>query len=232
MTDVGIALATGCDCPQYPAEVERDCCCIGGTECIDGKKRPPSTSEGMAGGSPAVTAVTQVGAPEPRDTDRGPEVEATGDASDPWSHGSPVSVQTMQAAIADQICPWCHKGPFRILLAHLAKYGVDRYQARDMAEMPKTAKGLTDIFVRDKMSTARRLRPRPTGLRNGSPKGERRSYSLGGRLAQAAKTIKDPEHFAEMSRHSRDAEARRRIDVAIRFLEANGYTVTGPEPKP
>lgn len=40
MTDVGMAIATGCDCPQYPAEVERDCCCIGGTECIDGRKRP------------------------------------------------------------------------------------------------------------------------------------------------------------------------------------------------
>lgn len=41
MTDVGMAMATGCDCPAWPAEVERDCCCIGGTECVDGVRRMP-----------------------------------------------------------------------------------------------------------------------------------------------------------------------------------------------
>lgn len=62
MTDVGMAIATGCDCPARPAEVERDCCCIGGTECVDGRRRPgqldaptfdhPLTNDCIGGGCP------------------------------------------------------------------------------------------------------------------------------------------------------------------------------------
>ena len=141
-------------------------------------------------------------------------------------HTTPVAVDVMQAAIASQMCPWCHRGPFRILLAHLTKFGIDRYQARDMAELPKSSGGLTDPDMGASLSTARRMRPRPAGLRNGSPKGERRTYSLGGRLVQASKSMRDPVQLAEMSRLSREAERRRRIDVAVRFLEDNGYAVS------
>lgn len=143
-------------------------------------------------------------------------------------HGTPIPVETMQRAIATQVCPWCHRGPFRILLAHLAKFGVDRYQARDLAEFPKTAKRLTDPDTSAALTVARRAKGRPAGLRNGGVKGERRSLSLGGRLEQGRKHTKAPERFAEMSRLSREAEAQRRIDVAIRFLESHGYTVQRP----
>lgn len=34
-----MSFATGCDCPEYPAEAPRDCCCVGGTECVDGHVR-------------------------------------------------------------------------------------------------------------------------------------------------------------------------------------------------
>lgn len=32
----------GCDCKDYSIHVERDCCCVGGTECIDGRRRSES----------------------------------------------------------------------------------------------------------------------------------------------------------------------------------------------
>jgi hypothetical protein len=49
------------------------------------EERPPSASEGMARG-PAVTAVTRVGAPEPRDTRPQPTAEAVGAAPASYRH--------------------------------------------------------------------------------------------------------------------------------------------------
>jgi len=145
-------------------------------------------------------------------------------------HATPVTVEAMREAVRTQVCPWCHRGPFKILLAHLTKFGIDRFQARDMAELPKSADGLTDATVGASLTSARRMRPRPTGLRSGSPKGERRTYSLGGRLAQARKSVKDPEKLRAISAESKRAATERSIQNAIALLERNGYTVTARVP--
>ena len=81
MTDM--QMATGCDCPLWPAEVERDCCCVGGTACMESEAPPPSVARvapsaqsptiGPAGGDAPPS-----GESEPRDTPQGPPGEAGG----------------------------------------------------------------------------------------------------------------------------------------------------------
>lgn len=103
MTDVGMALATGCDCPAWPAEVERDCCCIGGTECVDGSRRPgqfdaptfdhPLTNDCIGGGC---EECENAEAPTPSDAEVG-AVSAIADHSSDSISGPPA----IPAAAAD-----------------------------------------------------------------------------------------------------------------------------------
>lgn len=144
-------------------------------------------------------------------------------------HATPVTVEAMQEAVRTQVCPWCHRGPFKILLAHLTKFGIDRHQARDMAELPKTARGLVDPDVHRAISERATLRPHP-GLRRGGTGVGTRTYSLGGRLAQARKSVKDPEKLRAISAESKRAATERSIQNAIALLERNGYTVADKVP--
>jgi primosomal protein N' len=50
----------------------------------------------------------------------------------------PPSQRAIREAIAAQMCPWCHRGPFVMLPVHTNKmHGVDKLELRDLAGLKK-----------------------------------------------------------------------------------------------
>lgn len=55
-------------------------------------------------------------------------------------HGAVVapSKEALRAAIESQTCPWCGRGPFKMLASHTNReHGIDRVELRDLAGLPR-----------------------------------------------------------------------------------------------
>lgn len=51
-----------------------------------------------------------------------------------------IDPDTIRRCIAEQSCPWCHRGPFKVLATHTAiMHGVDKRALRLMADLPLAA---------------------------------------------------------------------------------------------
>ncbi len=85
-----------------------------------------------------------------------------------FGHVAPLSREAMQRAIESQICPWCGKGPFKMLPVHTNKvHGVDKWEFRELAGLTsqqaliadETRQAMREAALRnDPQSTAQRAR--------------------------------------------------------------------------
>ncbi len=85
-----------------------------------------------------------------------------------FGHVAPLSREAMLSAIESQICPWCGKGPFKMLPVHTSKiHGVDKWEFRELAGLTsqqvliadETRQAMREAALKnDPQSTAQRAR--------------------------------------------------------------------------
>jgi hypothetical protein len=100
----------------------------------------------------------------------------------------PLSPETVREAISGQTCPWCGRGPFRVLAGHVqSAHGINRQQLREMAILYAT-----DSICSSESSARRQIISRQlfeegrSGIRT-YQKGTKKNLNTACRLLQKAK---------------------------------------------
>ncbi len=82
-----------------------------------------------------------------------------------FGHVAPLSRETLLRAIESQVCPWCGKGPFKMLPVHTNKvHGVDKWEFRELAGLT-TKQPLIAEEVRQAMREANQANGRAQALK-------------------------------------------------------------------
>lgn len=124
------------------------------------------------------------------------------------------SVEATRRALMAGICPFCGRGPFRVLAGHTQRiHAVDRFELRELADLTYST-SILDERTRQEFSARARARlaagvPLPVG---GGP-GQRRRLSPAARRIAADKLRR----FAEQA--GPEAMARQRLAAARRAAE-------------
>lgn len=123
----------------------------------------------------------------------------------------PPSIEATRRCVIAGICPFCGRGPFRVLAGHTQKvHGVDRFELRELADLTYST-SLLDERTREEFSARAKARlaagtPLPT---NSGVKKKRRMSPAGKRIA-AEKLLRFAERLGpEAMSRQRTAAARR-----------------------
>ncbi|AKU43127.1 hypothetical protein SEA_QUICKMATH_48 [Mycobacterium phage QuickMath] len=143
------------------------------------------------------------------------------------------SQQVMRDCIEVGVCPFCGDD-FKNLAAHTNRtHGIDRFELKEMAGIPKTRPACSKDFSADR-SAAAKANVNPDHIRKliVSPKPKKRTYSEAGKAVQAAKLrpyrgvasgflrSMSPEEHAELRARAAATNSRRRLaKVADRDAE-------------
>lgn len=94
------------------------------------------------------------------------------------------SKDALRAAIAAQTCPWCGRGPFKVLALHTNKeHGVDRIELRQLADLnSKSSVCSPETSVRARDSLAARNADGSLSVKGGQAAAERGIHFLGARV--------------------------------------------------
>ncbi|GAP53824.1 hypothetical protein AHiyo6_03890 [Arthrobacter sp. Hiyo6] len=94
------------------------------------------------------------------------------------------SKEALLSAIAAQTCPWCGRGPFKVLASHTNKeHGVDRLELRRLADLSSSASICSpDTSGRARASLAARNADGSLSVKGGQAAAERGIHFLGARV--------------------------------------------------
>ncbi|MBK6040828.1 hypothetical protein [Streptomyces sp. MBT55] len=129
--------------------------------------------------------------------------------------------EEIQAGIEAQICPWCGKGPFKILAGHTTRlHGVDRLQLRDLAGLLYRTPVCDPSVTADYQERNQRFIPTPPG------KGYRKVLSEAAKEANrrrldAHRSI-EQQRAATTAAHTPEAKAKRSETIRKLHAERRG----------
>lgn len=134
----------------------------------------------------------------------------------------------IRRAVDAFICPWCGKGPLKVLAGHTVRvHGIDRIELRERAGLPysasicdpEVARQCADRASQSEPLLSGRLRPKSKGRgsRNMSPAGRESSKR---RLAAARST--EQQAAATRASHTPEVQARRTATVRKLWIEKRG----------
>ena len=138
---------------------------------------------------------------------RDSELKARGPAG---TYGAvvPPSQEAARRAIAAQTCPFCGRGPFRMLPVHTNKaHGVDKYELRDMAGLM-----VRDALCSEEALSAMRDNAHPENREKakGGPRTKKYRYTKAGRAKQVKSLKTWEKENPEAARRARSANAKKR----------------------
>lgn len=129
----------------------------------------------------------------------------------------------IRAGIEAQICPWCSKGPFKILASHTTRlHGVDRFQLRDLGGFTYSASVCAPEVSEERREIVRRIGP----VLMSPGKGVKRNLSeaakeIAQRKLDAARS-EDQRRAATAAAHSPEAKARRGASLRQTWAKRRG----------
>lgn len=140
------------------------------------------------------------------------------------------SKDVVRRAIEAGICPWCNRGPYKMIASHTTRvHGVDARELRDLAGLTYSTSLLPEE-TRQKFSD-RAHRQREAGVLVGSPNGGRGPHRLSeagkDALRRSLDATRSPEQLraATAASHTPEVKAKRSESVRKRKEERRGFPV-------
>lgn len=143
-----------------------------------------------------------------------------------------LTPQKIRDIVGTGVCPWCGEGPFKVIAAHINKaHGIERYELRKLALLPKSAKLTGESFSR-KLTEIHGERLREMNRSANTPERAKAIASLGREArSQILKIERDALREGVMSRYEAGG---RQVDISVelgislsrvrRILREGGFT--------
>jgi ROS/MUCR transcriptional regulator protein len=128
----------------------------------------------------------------------------------------PPSEEAVRRAVEALMCPWCGKGPFKLLARHTnAAHGIDRNELRDRAGLCYNASVSSPDLSAQRSAHARKLQEEgkllsgPSGTRNARRKLSKAAQALNLQKLDAARDPDQARSALEKARPAANAAARK-----------------------